>query len=71
MEICPPPWNVLMSVGLLAMIIICVSIFGYAFTRLYTHSTWGHDANADMKKHLNPSCRQDKQEAEQDVALDS
>ena len=67
MELCPAPWNLLMLVGLLIVIIVSVSLFGYSFTRLYTHSTWGHDANVDMKRHLNPSCRQDTKQAEQDV----
>lgn len=49
-ELCPVTWLYLFLVIFVLMFFGSVALFGYVFTRLYTYSTWGHEAVKDMSK---------------------
>lgn len=45
-------WPLGAVIALLALLAIplCIAGFGFLFTKLYSNSTWGHDAIRDMKE---------------------
>lgn len=57
-------------IALLALVAIplCIAGFGFLFTKLYSNTTWGHDAIRDMEAHESSgSIRVKPRNAEQDI----